>query len=80
MLFRSVIEREHMLPHIRGKDIRFHTAFQAQIYHEILRRKRKDNVITQHAIVLGHMEQRPNYFGEALAICDALGVRPLMKL
>ena len=75
-----VIERAHLMPHIRGKDIRFHTAFQAQIYKEILMRKSKDNVAKQHFIVIGHMEQKPEYFGEALAICDDLGLRPILEL
>ena len=42
-----VIERDHMMPRIRGKDTRFHTAFQAQCYHEILMRKPSENVVHQ---------------------------------
>ena len=40
-----VIPRAHLMPHIRGKDPRFHTAFQGEIYREILMRKAQENVV-----------------------------------
>ena len=58
-----VIQRDPLMPHIRGKDLRFHTVFQAQIYKEIVMRKSKDNVVKQHCSVLSHMGQKPEYFG-----------------
>ena len=43
-------------------------------------RKPSENVVRQCTIDIGHMEWKPDYFGEALSICDEFGLRPIMEL
>jgi hypothetical protein len=40
--------------------------------------KFKNPVPTQHAIDLDHLRSKPNYFGEALEICERFGLLPIM--
>jgi hypothetical protein len=68
------------MPSIRGNDPHFHTAFQAQCFHEILMTAAQENVVPQHSVNIGHMECNPTYFSEALGLCDELGIRPIMEL
>lgn len=56
----------------------FYNNFQSQIYHEILMRKKTDNFVMQHSIHLEHMTKKPDYFGEALSICEEFGLLRIM--
>jgi len=73
-------DRANLLPKYRGNDPYFHNVFQAQCYSEILHRKAEKNVVPQKWIDIDHMSRHPEYFGEAMAICQEFGLIPLMQL
>ena len=75
-----VIERMEQIPSVRGNNPYFHNKFQEQIYNEVLLKKPKDNYVEQHHINMAHMKAHPEYFGEALAICEEIGLLPMMEL
>ena len=75
-----VIDRMDQTPSVRGNNPYFHNSFQEECYREILLKKPKDNTVIQHHINVEFMRSKPNYFGEALEICEEFDLFHIMEL
>ena len=75
-----VIDRMDQVPSVRGSNPSFHNSFQEECYREILSKKPTDNAVTQHHINIEYMRSKPNYFGEALEICEEFDLFHIMEL
>ena len=56
----------------------FHTKFQERVYKEVLL-VQENKVVIQKYIDVQHMNEHPQYFSEAKAMCEEMGLLPLMQ-
>ena len=57
----------------------FYKKLQERIYKEVIL-AREEVVVPQKFIDMQHMDKHRKYFGEAKAVCEELGLLPLMKV
>ena len=71
---------QYDLPRSEGytDDSFFHTTFQERVYNEVIMTREKPYVIQKH-IDFTKLDKDPEYFAEAKAIWEELGLVPLMK-